>query len=41
MGYPSDLTNKKWLLIKHHFDIGNYGNRREHPTRELMNAVFF
>jgi transposase len=41
MGYPSDLTDKEWKLIEHHFDCGNYGNRSVHKKRDLVNAVFY
>jgi putative transposase len=39
--YPSDLTNKEWNLIKHHFKHGNYGNRSKHDKRDLLNGVFY
>ena len=41
MSYPSDLTDAQWNGIKHHFDRKNYGNRRIHPIRTLVNAVFY
>ena len=41
MGYPSDLTDKQWDLIKHHFDKGNYGKSRKHKQIDLVNAVFY
>ena len=41
MRYPSDLTDKKWELIKHYFDCGKYGNRSKHDKRELVNAVLY
>jgi putative transposase len=41
MGYPSDLTDKQWELIKHHFEYGNYGKSRKHSIRSLLNAVFY
>jgi putative transposase len=41
MGYPSDLTDKEWVLIEHHFVAGSYGKRRKHPIKILINAVFY
>ncbi len=41
MGYSSDLTDKEWALIEHHFDIGKYGNRRKHTVKILVNEVFY
>ena len=41
MAYPSDLTDKQWDLIKHHFDKGNYGKSRKHKQIDLVNAVFY
>lgn len=41
MGYTSDLTDKQWDLIKHHFDKGNYGKSRKHKQIDLVNAVFY
>ena len=41
MGYPSDLTDKQWELIQHHFETGNYGKSRKHDKRTLTNGVFY
>ncbi len=41
MSYQSDLSDKQWELIKDYFCVGNYGNRRKHSVRELVNAVFY
>ena len=41
MNYPSDLTDKRWDLIKNHFHTGNYGKSHKHSKRELTNAVFY
>jgi transposase len=41
MSYPSDLTDKQWSLIQHHFQYGNYGKSFKHPKRVLVNAVFY
>jgi transposase len=38
MGYPSDLKDKEWDLIKEHFKIGN---RSIHEKRVLINAVLY
>jgi len=36
MGYPSDLNDKDWELIKEHFSTGKYGNRALHSRRSLV-----
>ena len=41
MGYPSDLSDGQWALIKDHFNTGNYGKSRKHSQRSLVNAVFY
>ena len=41
MAYPSDLSNKQWNLIKHHFDTGNYGKSRKHKQKVLINAIMY
>jgi putative transposase len=41
MRYQSDLTDDQWELIKDYFSVGNYGNRRIHSVRELVNGVFY
>lgn len=41
MAYPSDLTDEQWEIIKHHFDAGNFGNRRKHDKKILVNAVLY
>jgi putative transposase len=41
MRYQSDLTDNQWELIKDYFSVGNYGNRRKHSVRELINGVFY
>lgn len=41
MSYPSDLKDKEWDIIKHHFSSGNYGNRSKYDKRSLVNAVFY
>lgn len=41
MSYSSDLTDSQWAAIKHHFQVGNYGNRSRYDKRTLVNAVFY
>jgi putative transposase len=41
MRYPSDLTDLQFDIIKEYFSVGNYGNRRKHSVREMVNAVFY
>jgi len=41
MRYQSDLSDVQWELIKDHFSVGKYGNRRKHSVRELVNGVFY
>ena len=31
--YPSDLRDKDWALIAHHFGVGKCGNRAMHSRR--------
>jgi putative transposase len=42
MRYTSDLTDSEWQLIEHCFPRpGKRGRRRQHPFRELLNAIFY
>jgi len=41
VGYPSDIKDSQWEIIKEHFRFGNYGNRAVHNKRNLVNAVFY
>jgi len=41
MGYPSDIKDSQWEMIKDNFRFGNYGNRAVHNKRNLVNAVFY
>ena len=41
MGYPSDIKDSQWEMIKDNFRFGNYGNRAVHNKRKLVNAVFY
>ena len=36
--YPSDLTDKEWMVIEKFF---TYGNQSEHHKRSLVNAVLY
>lgn len=38
MRYPTDLTEKQWELIKHHF-AGS--RKRKYEKRDLINAVLY
>ena len=38
MGYPSDLRDKDFEMIKAHFFTGGYGNRSMHSRRSLVNG---
>jgi putative transposase len=38
MGYPTDLTDRQWDLIKHHFADSR---RRKYDKRALVNAVLY
>lgn len=40
--YPSDLKEKEWELIRHHFEFANgYGNRAVHTRRSLVNGILY
>jgi transposase len=40
--YPSDVTDKQWLLIEPLLPPPNTGGRPEkHPRREIVNAIFY
>jgi len=41
MTYSSDLTENQWELIQQYFDTGNYGKRRTHDKKCLVNAVLY
>lgn len=42
MGYPSDLTDDEWELIKEHFvRTDPRGARAEHDTRHIVNAILY
>jgi len=38
MGYPTDLTNEQWELIKHHFAGSRH---RKHDKEVLFNGVLY
>jgi putative transposase len=40
--YPSDLTDEQWALIEPFFPpVLPWGRPREHPYREIVNAIFY
>ena len=41
MGYPTDLTDKQWELIKEFFVIKKGKNFQQHNKRDLVNAVLY
>ncbi|MBX9976994.1 MAG: transposase [Alphaproteobacteria bacterium] len=41
MGYPSNLRDGDWDVIKHHFSTGNYGNRAIHSRLSLVNGILY
>jgi len=42
MGYPSDLKDKEWLLIEHHFrPKDRRGNASKHPRRQIVDAILY
>ena len=42
MGYPSDLTDKEWLLIKDYFEQKRaFGRPLTHDRRIMVNAIFY
>ncbi|WP_232215263.1 transposase [Methylovulum miyakonense] len=42
MGYPSDLTDKEWGLIKHYFEPEDpRGNACKHDRKQVVDAIFY
>lgn len=42
MAYPSDLTDKEWVLIKGYFDQKRaFGRPLKHERRSIVNAIFY
>ena len=42
MGYPSDLTDRQWEVIRYHFEGENRGKHfQKHSKRHLVNAVLY
>ena len=42
MRYQTDLTDREGETIRLHFEYRNgYGNRRKHPIRTMLNAIFY
>jgi len=40
--YPSDLSDEEWKLLKPYIPKVKPGGRpREHPMREILNAIFY
>jgi len=40
--YPSDLSDAEWQLLQPYIPKAKSGGRpREHPMREVMNAIFY
>lgn len=41
-GYPNDLTDKEWEVIKHFFERPDpRGNKGYHSKRIIVNAIFY
>ncbi len=42
MGYPSDLKDKKWAVIEHHFQAQNpRGHASKHPRKQIVAAILY
>ena len=43
MGYPTDLNDAQWAVIKPRLDemTGNYGHSKKNDYREYMNAILY
>lgn len=42
MGYPSDLRDKEWLMIKEYFEQRRiFGRPLIHDRRKIVNAIFY
>lgn len=42
MLYPSDLTDKEWLLMKEYFEQKRiFGRPLKHDRRSIVNAIFY
>ena len=40
--YPSDLSDEEWKLLNPHIPKAKSGGRpREHPMREILNAIYY
>jgi len=40
LGYPSDLKDREWQLIEHHFQPEDRrGSASKHPRRRIVEAV--
>lgn len=42
MGYPSDLKDKEWLMIREYFEQRRiFGRPLSHDRRMIVNAIFY
>ncbi len=42
MGYPTDLSDKEWEVIRPFLEYSNgYGHKRKHEIRIVINAIFY
>lgn len=42
MGYPSDLSDAEWEIIREHFpEQGKMGRPRKYTSRQILNALFY
>jgi putative transposase len=42
LGYPSDLKDKEWSLIEHHFQPRDRrGHASKHPRKQIVDAILY
>ena len=41
MLYPSDITDKEWLILKDLVAETKHGRPRDHDIRQVLNAIFY
>jgi len=42
MGYPSDLKDKEWTVIEHHFQAQDpRGHASKHPRKQIVDAILY
>jgi len=42
LGYPSDLKDKEWSLIEHHFQRQERrGHASKHPHKQIVDAILY